>query len=187
MQTLQSLRSFRDLRAVSSGLRPRRRRSPPICYSTLDREALTALSNSPDPTCAVGWRPEQIRGQGDTRPLTGRSLLAGGSVRALGNGGPCGPVSKRVCRAMLVRQTVPCLFSPSTTWVPDGKSPQGPGICPLSLRTPAMPLLFALPTRPSDARQGSQKAAAPDAIRRDNLASAAGFAPSAIPFRLCEG
>lgn len=187
MQTLHSLRYFRDLRAVSSGLRPRRRRSPPMWHSTLDREALSALSNSPDPTCAVGWRPEQNRGQGDIRALTGRSLLTVGSVRALGNGRPTSPVTKRICRAMLVRQTVLCLLSPATTWVSNGESTQGPGIYPRpSERACPMPLLFAMPGRPLDARQWTQKAAAAaaDDIPRDDLASTACFAISATPLHL---
>ena len=49
-----------------------------------------------------------------------------------------------------------------------------------------MPLLFALPKRPLDTRQWTQKAAAPDAIRRDNLAPAAWFSISTISLRLSE-
>lgn len=53
MQTIHSLRSLLDLRAVSMGQSPRRQRPHPALP---EREARSALSNSPRPTCAVGLR-----------------------------------------------------------------------------------------------------------------------------------
>lgn len=172
MQTLQSLRSFRDLRAVSPGLCPRRQRFPPMLRSTLGREALSTLSNSPNPTRAVGLRPDQTSRKYNPRTLTGRYVLAGISDRVLVNARPRGPVSKRVCRAMLVRQTGTC----------------GSGICPLSpRRTAMMPLHFALPVHPWDIRQCSLNAAAPDLPCRGDPALATGCAAAAAQPCVCEG
>lgn len=128
MQTCPSLRFLPSLRAVSPGQSPRRQRPRPMKLRTLEREALSdlgsarlaakhspvvfprscfTLSNSPRPTCAIGWRAGLMRRQCDRGTLRVPGLLAALSARRRRNGGPYGPVPRRVCRAALVRQTAP--------------------------------------------------------------------------------
>lgn len=105
MQTLQSLRSFRALRAVSPGHSPRRRRPHPMRASALEWKGVSPLPNLPRPICAIGLRAGLTRHQDDRGTLRVPGLLAAVSARALRNSGSCDPVPKRVCRAGLVRQT----------------------------------------------------------------------------------
>lgn len=72
MQTLLSLRSFRDLRAVLLELRPSRRPTPSM-HECIDMEGRTAtLPNHPKPTCAVGLRRVLSHGSVDHGPALGR-------------------------------------------------------------------------------------------------------------------
>jgi hypothetical protein len=72
MQTLLSLRSFRDLRAVLLELRPSRRPTPSM-HGCIDMEGRTpTLPNHPKPTCAVGLRCVLPHGSVDHGPALGR-------------------------------------------------------------------------------------------------------------------
>ena len=131
MQTCPSLRFLPSLRAVSPGQSPRRQRPRPMKLRALEREALSALSNSPNGAppvrqrntppecfrvavepCAIGWRAGLARRQGDPGTLWVPGLLAALSARRRWTSGPYGPVPRRVCRAAFVRQTAPSVPHP---------------------------------------------------------------------------
>jgi len=157
MQTLHSLCSFRDLRAVSPGQGPRRRRPPPMPRCALEWETAPPLPNPLRPTCAVGLRTGLTRRQSDQGILWMPGLLAILSARSLRNGGPCGPVPKRVCRAVLVRQTA-LSGSPLAAAPAAGQGPDRAGTGLASGGTPAPMPPFGLPAQPLEGRQANQKA-----------------------------
>ena len=107
MQTLHRLRRFRDLRAVSSGARPPADGVPVRCVAS-EWKGTLPLPNFPKPTCAVGLRPAVTAALIGTGPESG----------AVPRGRPCqrairfrashvgDALPDRVCRAVLVRQTV---------------------------------------------------------------------------------
>lgn len=113
MQTLHRLRRFRDLRAVSPGAWPPADGVPVRCGASewkgvLVRTRTPALPNHPRPTFAVGSRPAVPVVLIGTGPGSG----------AVPRGRPCQRAIRfrlsrerdrlpdRVCRAVLVRQTV---------------------------------------------------------------------------------
>lgn len=162
MQTLHSLRSFRDLRAVSPGLHPRRQRPHPMLRCALEREALSALSNSPEPTFAVGLRDRLTRRQNDRGTCVVPGLLAILSPRPLRNGGPCGPVPECVCRAALVRQTaLSGALSASPHMAGQGERRDSAGTGLASGWTPAPMPPFGLSAQPLEGRQANQKVRTP--------------------------
>lgn len=161
MQTLYSLRSFRDLRAISSGQSPRRRRPRPMSPGALKWETAPPLPNPLRPTCAIGWRTGLTCRQCNRGTLRVPGLLAAVSARWLRNGGPCGPVPKLVCRAVLVRQTA----LSGTPFACPCVAGQG-GVCDrastglASGGTPAPMPPFAPPAAPHAAGRAVQKAGA---------------------------
>lgn len=131
MQTCPSLRFLPSLRAVSPGQSPRRQRPRPMKLRTLEREALSALSNSPRPIYAIGWRTGLTRRQCDRGTLSVPGLLAALSARRRRSSGPYGPAPRRVCRAALVRQTalsVPHSDCPGATGQSEGCDGAGSGL-----------------------------------------------------------
>jgi hypothetical protein len=131
MQTLHSLRSFRDLRTISLELRPSRwpTRSAAPKWETApplppQGSARSAAKRSPGafpgscltplrPTCAVGWRTAPTRRQfNPDTPLLGAGLLTALWKRWPQNDAQCGPVPRQVCRAALVRKTTGAAFVP---------------------------------------------------------------------------
>lgn len=131
----------------------------------LDREALSALSNSPEPTYAVGLRTGLTRRQDDRGTLRVLGLLAAMSVGALGNSGSCDPVPERVCRAGLVRQTALSGFLPAVATATAVVAGRGEDVDRAStglayVGTPAPLLPFAPPAQRCGARRAEQKARA---------------------------
>ena len=108
MQTLHRLRRFRDLRAVSPGARPPADGVPSPALVAPDQEGRPAFPNPSRPTFAVGLRPAAPVALIGTGPESG----------AVPRGRPCQRAIRfhrsrerdrlpdRVCRALLVRQTV---------------------------------------------------------------------------------
>ena len=106
MQTLHSLRSFRDLRAILLGVPPSRWPTPSMQHASTWKGA-PPLPNLPKPTCAVGLRAAAPVALIGTGPGSG----------AVPRGRPCQRAVRfhlsrerdrlpdRVCRAKLVRQT----------------------------------------------------------------------------------
>jgi hypothetical protein len=159
MQTCPSLRFLPSLRAISSGQSPRRQRPRPMKLRTLEREALSALSNSPRPTCAIGWRACLTRRQCDRGTLRVPGLLAGLSARRRRNDGPCGPVPRRVCRAALVRQTAPSVPHPARPRMAgQGEGCDGAGSGLPSGWTPALLPPVARPALRCGARRDGRQA-----------------------------
>ena len=105
MQTLHSLRSFRDLRTILLELRPSRWPTP---LAAPKWETAQPLPNPLEPTCAVGWRTAPTRRQFNPDTPWGADLLTALWKRKPQNGGSCDPVLRRVCRAALVGQTTGC-------------------------------------------------------------------------------
>jgi hypothetical protein len=158
MQTCPSLRSLPSLRAVSPGHSPRRQRPHPMKLRTLEREALSALSNSPRPTCAIGWRAGLTCRQCDRGTLRVPGLLVALSARRRRNSGPRGPVPRRVCRAALVRQPAPSVPHSDRPHVA-GQSERrdGAGSCLPSGWTPASLLPVARPAPRCGARRAGRQ------------------------------
>lgn len=158
MQTLQSLRSFRDLRAVSPGQNPRRRRPHPMRRCALEWKGVSPLPNLPRPTSEVGLRPGLMRRQDDRDTSAVPGLLAAVSARALRNRGSCDPVPERVCRAAPVRQTALSCSLPAAAGVAGQReSLDRASIGLASVWTPAPLLPFAPPAQRCGARQAEQK------------------------------
>lgn len=105
MQTLH-LR-FRDLRAILLGVPPSRWPTPSMRGASTWKGALP-LPNLPKPTCAVGLRPAVPAALIGTGPESGAVPRGRPSQRAIrfrrSRERDCLP--DRVCRALLVRQTV---------------------------------------------------------------------------------
>ena len=108
MQTLHRLRRFRDLRAVSSGAWPPADGVPSPALVAPDQEERPAFPNPSRPTCAVGLRPTVYVALIGTGPESGAVPRVRQGQRAIrfraslvGDALP-----DRVCRALLVRQTV---------------------------------------------------------------------------------
>lgn len=108
MQTLHHLRRFRDLRAVSSGAWPPADGVPSPALVAPDQEDRPAFPNPSRPTCAVGLRPAVPAALIGTGPGSGavpRDRQRQRAIRfRLTRERDCLP--DRVCRALLVRQTV---------------------------------------------------------------------------------
>jgi hypothetical protein len=108
MQTLHRLRRFRDLRAVSPGAWPPADGVPSPALVAPDQEGRPAFPNPSWPTFAVGLRPAVPATLAGTGPGSG----------AVPRGRPCqrairfrqsrerARLPDRVCRAVLVRQTL---------------------------------------------------------------------------------
>lgn len=120
MQTLHSLRSLRDLRAVSPEAAPPADGVPiPSRRCAMDQEGRPALPNPPRPSCALGLHAASPAARMGTGPGSG----------AVPRGHPCqrafrlwaslvgGARPDRVCRAALVRQTP---VSAQVCSLPDG-------------------------------------------------------------------
>lgn len=107
MQTLHRLRRFRDLRAVSSGARPPADGVPVRCAASEWKGALP-LPNLPKPTFAVGSRPVVPAVLIGTDPESGAVPRGRQGQRAirLRLSRERGRLPDRVCRAVLVRQTM---------------------------------------------------------------------------------
>ena len=122
MQTLHRLRRFRDLGAVSPGARPPADGVPSPALVAPDQEARPAFPNPSWPTFAVGLRPAVPVTLIGTGPEHG--AVPGGRPRQrairfrtsrVGDALP-----DRVCRALLVRQTLALLGdSPAHHWQHD--------------------------------------------------------------------
>lgn len=98
MQTLHSLRSLRDLRAISLGQRPSRwqTRSPAAKWETAP-----PLPNPLRPTCAVGLRSAARQNRLAPGTLTGAALAAAAGQRRPRKSGPrCGPVPEQDCASV---------------------------------------------------------------------------------------
>ena len=94
MQTLH-LR-LQDLRAISLGQSPGRWPTPSA--ATRDgTKGPPGLSNSPGPTCAVGWRPEQQPQNLDRCPTVGAGLFLVPPFRGASICGAKAPDLRRVC------------------------------------------------------------------------------------------
>jgi hypothetical protein len=158
MQTLHSLCSFRDLRAVSPGQGPRRQRPHPMRASALEWKGASPLPNLPRPICAIGWRTGLTRCQDNRGACVVPGLLAAVSPRWLRNGGPCGPVPQRVCRVALVRQTALSGPLSAAPHVAEQREADRAGTGLASLWTPAPMPPFAPPAQPHEGRQAVQKA-----------------------------
>ena len=159
MQTCPSLRFLPSLRAVSPGQSPRRQRPRPMKLRTLEREALSALSNSPRSICAIEWRAGLTRRRCDRGTLRVPGLLAASSTRRRRTGGPFGSVPRRVCRAALVRQTVlsiPHFDRPGVAGQSEGCDGAGSGLS--SGWTPAPLLPVARPAPRCGARRAGRQA-----------------------------
>jgi len=108
MQTLHRLRRFRDLRAVSSGAWPPADGVPSPSHGATDQEARPAFPNPSWPTFAVGSRPAVTAALIGTDPESGavpRGRLCQWAIRChLSRERASLP--DRVCRAVLVRQTL---------------------------------------------------------------------------------
>ena len=106
MQTLHSLRSLRDLRAVSPEAAPPADGVPVRCGASAWKGALP-LPNLPRPSCALGWRAAAPATRMGTGPGSGAVPRGRQRQRAIrfraSRVGDALP--DRVCRAALVRQT----------------------------------------------------------------------------------
>ena len=108
MQTLHRLRRFRDLRAVSPGAWPPADGVPSPALVAPDQEARPAFPNPSRPTYAVGLRPAVPAALIGTGPESGavprgrqRQRAIRSRASRVGDALP-----DRVCRALLVRQTL---------------------------------------------------------------------------------
>jgi hypothetical protein len=132
MQTLHRLRRFLDLRAVSSGAKPPADGVPSPALAASDQEVRPAFPNPSWPTFAVGSRPAVSATLIGTGPGSG----------AVPRGRPCQRAIRfrlfrerdrlpdRVCRAVLVRQTLAHLGDGRAhSWQHDGP-PVGMAACP---------------------------------------------------------
>ncbi len=97
MQTLHSLRSFRDLRAISLRQGLSRWRTPSDALRA-GMKGPPGLSNSPGPTSAVGWRPASRHPERPSSPVAGAGVPGVPRLRAArtDSRGPVLPC--RVCR-----------------------------------------------------------------------------------------
>ncbi len=163
MQTLHSLRSLRDLRAISLELRPSRWPTPSAAPKW---ETALPLPNPLEPTCAVGWRTAPTRRQFNPDTPWGADLLTALWKRKPQIGGSCDPVLRSAFRAVLVRETTgycACLASTHKVEEQAGASPVWQRDAPpkqfreaVSFHT--LSLLFALSTQRYGARWTEQKA-----------------------------
>ena len=94
MQTLH-LR-FRDLRAISLRLDLSRWRTPSDARR-VGMKGPPGLSNSPGPTCAVGWRPAISHQRLARCPTVGAGLPLASPLREVRVVGPGGAATNRVC------------------------------------------------------------------------------------------
>jgi hypothetical protein len=107
MQTLHRLRRFRDLRAVSPGAWPPADGVPVRCGASEWKGALP-LPNHPKPTFAIGSRPAvpvTLLGAGPESGAVLRGCQRQRAIRFRRSRGR-DRLPDRVCRAVLVRQTV---------------------------------------------------------------------------------
>ena len=131
MQTLHRLRRFRDLRAVSSGAWPPADGVPSPALAAPDQEERPAFPNPSRPTCAVGLRPAAPVALIGTGPESGAVPRGHPCQRAirfrLSRERDCLP--DRVCRALLVRQTVAHSGDGPTRHWQHGRPPVGGTAC----------------------------------------------------------
>ena len=118
MQTLHSLRSLRDLRAVSPEAAPPADGVPVRCAASAWKGALP-LPNLPWPSCALGGRAAASACRMGTGPGSGAVPRGWQVLRAVQ---PCAPLvggalPDRVCRAGCLRQTT---VSTPVCVLPDG-------------------------------------------------------------------
>lgn len=108
MQTLHRLRRFRDLRAVSSGAKPPADGVPSPALVATDQEARPAFPNPSWPTFAVGLRPAVPATLAGTGPESGAVPRGRQRQRAirLRLSRERARLPDRVCRAVLIRQTL---------------------------------------------------------------------------------
>ena len=131
MQTLHRLRRFRDLRAVSPGAWPPADGVPVRCGASEWKGALP-LPNLPKPSLArLGLRPADAVALAGSVPESGAVPRGRQRQRAIRFrlSQEWDRLPDRVCRTLLVRQTVAHLgYGPARHWQ-HGRSPVGVAVC----------------------------------------------------------